>query len=151
LMPLSATSTVFIAISLFSSNIRFYIQLHLLNVDMNSQKANGLNEFNKKYSVMCNAFSGLFQQISSTRVTPWSFGMDSNGDICGIIKVETLDEKTLSQLLEVAKKHKYGIVISTETACYRIDKDGVTQIEPASGREYVNNQITRFRMNLISL
>jgi hypothetical protein len=118
---------------------------------MDFLKKKRLEEFNKKYSIVSGALKHTFQKISGMHVKPWSFGLDSNGDVCGVIKANGIDEGTLNRLFEIAKKHGYGITLATTGECYRISKNGIKQVESVSCKDYVNSEITRFRMNLVSL
>jgi hypothetical protein len=117
---------------------------------MSFQRKQKVEEFNKKTTMVTKALGPLLNRIEGMNVKPWNFGMDTNGNICGTIKIDEIGENDLNRLAEVSKDG-FSVFIATNNHCYKITEGKVGVVDAYDGREYINNQITKFRMSLISL
>lgn len=116
---------------------------------MNFARKEKVKDFNKKSAKVSRALSSLLSRIEGMHVKPWSFGLDRRGDFCGILKVDEIDEQTMNKLIEVSKGG-FSLYLATNNACYVINSGEVKTVDPYDCKEYVNKQITNFRMSLIS-
>jgi hypothetical protein len=117
------------------------------------RRKNVLSDFDRKVALVTEAISKTLNSIEGRRVQPWNFGLMKDGSVCGVIKVDEIDKKELFSLKEKVNGGKFKVFLACNDVCYEID-DVIKKhsgYSAVSLKERINNEISKFRMDLIRL
>jgi hypothetical protein len=120
---------------------------------MSMKRKNILNDFDRKVALVTKTIVKTLSSIEGRRVQPWNFGLMKDGSICGVIKVDEIEKSELFSLKEMVNGGKFRIFLACNDICYEID-DVIKKHSGYSAvllKEKINNEISKFRMDLIRL